>query len=322
MLTPSADFTSVRVASIAHATQKYGAYSCEVKAVIDAWFAVGVGNPYAPNIILLQKYGEDCNSVEIVTSLPSNSSLTWTTTEGMLINGNPSPQTFIGNSAIITSINGNYADIKATYNASCNISGATVFCPCGEWPGNPVITWIWSSPAQGEPLVAFVSPQHPWADRYIWMVDGQVIQDGPETQLLAFDYPCTSEKDLIVFAHFGCGSSAAINAGPYSPLCSGFKSANNLTVYPNPASSQFIIKLKDPISILGKENNKDAKQVSLSQILLARLYDKTGILRKGMTFGKRNRQVNFHVSELPPDVYFLEVSDGIQKTRVPIMIKR
>lgn len=276
--------------------------------------------PNILSIMLSPVFGADCQSVEIYANVASNTSLTWTTTGGLLINGMTSPQTITGNVVTISSPNGDPGDIAATFN-NC-VSGKFSFCPCGDWPGNPEITWIWSSPAQGEPLVAFVSPQHPWADRYIWMVDGQVIQDGPETQLLAFDYPCTWEKDLIVFVHFGCGSSAAINAGPYSPLCSGFKSVNNLTVYPNPASSQFIIKLKDPISILGKENNKDAKQVSLSQILSARLYDKTGILRKGMTFGKRNRQVNFHVSELPPDVYFLEVSDGIQKTRVPIMIKR
>jgi bacillolysin len=45
-LTPSADFMSVRTASIAYATQEWGTNSCEVKTVTDAWFAVGVGSAY------------------------------------------------------------------------------------------------------------------------------------------------------------------------------------------------------------------------------------------------------------------------------------
>ena len=167
-------------------------------------------------------------------------------------------------------------------------------------------------------MEAYVSPAHPWADRYIWMVDGQVIQDGPDTDLLAYDYPCTWEKDLYVIAVYGCGSSAPVYGGPYSPLCSGSRSVNNVVVYPNPASSQLLVKLKEPGLTKEKEN---VKQGNLSQILSVTLYDKIGRQRKTIQFDKGSRQVSFNVSEISSDVYYLEVSDGILSSRIPVIIK-
>ena len=274
-----------------------------------------------PNILSIEispVYGEDCNSMKVSANVASNTSLTWTTTGGLLINGLASPQTITGNSVTITSPVGGDGYVQATFN-NCVPSNNLFFCPCPTWPGNPEITWIWSSPAQGEPLVAYVSPADPNVDRYIWMVDGQVIQDGPETDLLAYEYPCTWEKDLYVIAVYGCGASAPVYGGPYSPLCSGSRSVQNVVVYPNPASSVLNVKLKES-GFLGEKGEK--QQGNLSQILSITLFDKTGRQKKKLPFTKGNRQVEITVSELPSDVYYLEVSDGIQKTRIPVMIKR
>lgn len=302
--------------SIQAASILYGPYSCEVKSVTNAWYAVGVGSTYISPLISSITYGEDCNSIQINASTSPTTSLTWTTTQGLLINGNSSPQTITGNSVTITSTNGNYAYVTAFLDACA--SSTVDFCPCVAWPGNPYITWVWSSPAPGEPLEAHVT-SHPEAQRYIWMVGSQVIQDGPDTTLMAYDYPCVWDKDVYVIAVLDCGANAPVYGGPYSPLCGSHRSAANVVAYPNPASSQLTVRLNVPAIAKVKENTSPA---GLSQILSVTVYDKTGRQRKTVKLAGGARQVNLNVVDLPGDVYYLEVSDGIRVKRIPVLIKK
>jgi len=99
--------------------------------------------------------------------------------------------------------------------------------------------------------------------------------------------------------------------------------AYNVEVYPNPSSSQVAVKLKD-LSETYKEDKlkKNIQVISLSEIMEIRVVDKAGNLKKLQKYGKGNKQVTLNVYDLPSDVYYLEVSDGNKRARIPVVVNR
>lgn len=144
---------------------------------------------------------------------------------------------------------------------------------------------------------------------YTWYMDGlvtDIVSGSPTT----YQYYTGSEVNLQVKATNGCGSTAIYSAPiPVSCDCFMARSANNnngaATIYPNPATgSELTVALKT----VAKNNLQDIKQI--------RITDKLGHVKKVMKLPAGTRQAKVSLAGLPPNVYFIEVTDGTIRTNL------
>lgn len=321
LLNSSANYAMARTMSIQAAIQLFGNCSNEVVQVTNAWFAVGVGAAWAsPSYQLNTSFGQDCNSATVTANFPGNANVIWTTTNGLLINGYSSPYTIQSNSVIISSPNGEGGSVSASLGGTC-FTPSISFCPCETWD-NPTITWIWSSPMSGEPLQAQVSPECPNAIRYEWYINGQLVETTYSTLLSTYNWPCTSEGEgLSVIAITSCGVSAPVYGGTYSPTCYQYGTRSNVRLYPNPVSSQVVIGLEDTQSKTANGQNTETI-IILKSILQIKIIDKMGVTKKMFKFSNGNKLSTLNVSDLPSDIYYLDITDGSTQVRKPLLIRR
>lgn len=317
-LTEFSNFNDARNASINVARSLFGECSNQLIQTTNAWAAVGVGNAWqVQNINLVAEYGQDCSVVNVFANVPSSSAITWTTTNGLLINGQSSPHTVTGNLVTISSPSGQGGTVSATLTG-CQANALEV-CICSPWDG-AAITWVYSAPAPNEPLQAYVSPDHPNAISYNWYVNGQLIANTGGTFLSSYYYPCTSEGEgLSVVAVTTCGVSMPVYGGTYNPICYGrVQTGANIKVFPNPATSVIGISLDQA----GMAPNAVTGAKPLQEITQVKVMDKLGLVKKMFRFSRGSRSVTLNVSDLPADVYYLDISDGKQQQRVLISIRR
>jgi hypothetical protein len=239
-------YFDIRSQMISVASNLYGKCSTETKNVINAWNAVGVGPAWVnPEYYLDVTYTQDCNTIYIsIYNLDTWEPITWTATNGLLINGNSSPYVGYGSTVSINSTNGLGGTVSALLGDACTTSYFD-FCPCPTWYG-ATINWIWGSPAPGEPLIAEVSPLHPDAAEYNWYIGDQLIETTYDGYLQTYNWPCTDElPHLYVAGITWCGQTELIDGGEFFPLCGGYKSSLNIIIYPNPASDEVQVTLNE-----------------------------------------------------------------------------
>lgn len=126
VLTPSADFISVRTASIAYAIQQWGSNSCQVINVTNAWHAVGVGDAYVNTTLQISGPSLICNSgTYSVPNLISGSTVTWSVPSNVgpvleLNQNSPAPN-------LLTITNRRWYGVNTTLTA-------TITLPCSNIP--------------------------------------------------------------------------------------------------------------------------------------------------------------------------------------------
>lgn len=145
---------------------------------------------------------------------------------------------------------------------------------------------------------------------YYWYVDGFLtdVVSISNTTYLAWHGP--GENYLQVKATTVCGSTPLHSEPfPVSCNCPGFKAtgsdAASALVYPNPGGGyEVTVELKTDAKVV----LKDIKQV--------RVLDKFGNLKKVIKLPLGTKKARLNLAELPANIYFLELSDGVNKTNV------
>lgn len=320
-MVPNDKYSDIRTKTIQVALNYYGMCSAELKSVTDAWHAVNVGPAWVdPTYNLYKTYSTDCNTV--ILNARDNYNwlpITWTATDGLLLNGNSSPYTEYGNIVTVNSPNGLGGLISASIGSACTTTNFG-FCPCQPWDAS--IIWSWSSPVRGEPLIAEVSPLHPAAMKYKWFINGELIESTDDGYLWTHNWPCSmDEVQLSVIAVLLCGATVPVSSGFY-PSCSGYRTVANVSLFPNPASSEVTIKLEETQNLDKQKTKFDNSKIYLSEITQIKIVNKMGMLKKVAKFGKGNTVTTLNISELPSDVYYLDITDGTQHVRCPLIISK
>lgn len=259
--------------------------------------------------------GLDCNTMTVRANLSMSNTITWTTTNGLLINGNTSPYTTTyGNTVDIYSPNGVSGSVSAAIgsgNCAKQANNTIGYCPCLPWTApNPI---IYSVPSSGsEPLVAQVDElSDAWA--YQWYIEGQMIAETYTGYLWINNLTCMGNpRNLEVVAVTYCGRSSTVNVGEVFFSCSGNRQStannNGIMLFPNPATNSIFVKL-----------NNDEKQIKLSNnlnsISQVSIFDNLGILKLIRRFTNNSKQVEIDISKLSAGMYFIEVFDGKAKQR-------
>jgi hypothetical protein len=258
--------------------------------------------------------GLDCNNMTVKASLPLSSTITWTTTNGLLINGNASPYTTsYGNTVDIYSPSGVSGSVSAQIGSGNCVKQANNpvgYCPCLPWVSpNPTI--IYAPNFRSEPLIAQVDEHPDGAWSYQWYIDGQLIAETSTGYLWTNSWPCMGNpRNLEVVAVTYCGRSETVNVGEIFLECWGYRlqasNINTINLFPNPATNTIFVSLNNEdkhIKALNKLNN-------ISQIAI---FDNLGIVKLRKVFANNSKQVQIDISKLNTGIYFIEVFDG--KTR-------
>lgn len=272
-------------------------------------------NPF-PNFNLINiTTGLDCNTMTVKANLPLASTITWSTTNGLLINGNSSPYTTTyGNTVDIYSPSGISGSVSAAIGSgSCakQANNTVGYCPCLPWTDpNPI---IYSVPSTGsEPLVAQVNElSDAWA--YQWYIDGQMIAETYTGYLWTNGLGCMGNpRNLEVVAVTYCGRSVTVNVGEVFYICNGYRQAtpanNGIKLFPNPATNLIVVSLENFDKKIKLSNNLN----NISQISI---FDNLGILKLTRKFANNSKQVEVDISKLSAGMYFIEVFDGKTKKR-------
>lgn len=259
--------------------------------------------------------GVDCNIITVKANLPLGNTITWTTTNGLLINGNASPYTTTyGNTFDVYSPGGFSGIVSAalgTGPCARQANNIISYCPCLPWTDpNPVL--IYAPALRSDPLIAQVS-ELTGAWSYQWYIGGQLIAETYTGYLWTTDWPCMGNpRNLEVIAVTDCGRSASINIGEIFLECYGNRLSssndNDIKLSPNPAGNSIFITLNS----VDRPNKLSNNRNTLSQILI---FYNLGILKLSRRFANNLNQVEIDISKLNAGIYYIEVFDGKTKQR-------
>ncbi len=248
-------------------------------------------------------------------NLPLANTITWSTTNGLLINGNFSPYTTTyGNTVDIYSPSGISGSVSAAVGSgTCakQANNTVGYCPCLPWT-NPNPTIIYTPNFRSEPLIAQVDEHPDGAWSYQWYIDGQLISETSSGYLWTNSWPCMGNpRNLEVIAVTYCGRSTPVNVGEIFLECWNYKQQatnNAIKLFPNPATNTIFVSLNNE----GKQIKASSKLNNISQIAI---FDNLGIVKLRKVFANNFKQVQVDISKLNTGIYFIEVFDGKTKQR-------
>lgn len=297
----------------------------------------------APNIYKHYSTAEPslniCATTNAVTAAVTSSnaaSYTWTTTNGYLINGLPSPVTTTASSVTISNTTGLPGTLSVVPN-NCGKTGSPVSWSLNYAGGLPEISLMWYTVNYGEQreLLPYysvpnnrVEVEYGSVEAYLGLSNHnptltQVEITGYNTSTypsLGWSSGGTATYAYIQFifdqnnawmswrvtAYNGCGSTVQ-NVAFYSLYAEDFVYA----VYPNPTSSVLSISsfAKDPTS----RNLAAKRKFSVS------LYNERGKMLKSEKEGTGD--INLNVLDVPEGKYFLHIKEGKKVIKKQVLIK-
>jgi hypothetical protein len=261
-------------------------------------------------------FGLDCNNMNVKADLPLTSTITWTTTNGLLINGNASPfTTTYGNTVDVYSPSGLSGSVAAQIgsgNCAKQANNTVAYCPCSPW-ANPNPSIIYAPNFTSEPLIAQVDEHPDGAWSYQWYIDGQLVGETSTGYLWTNTWPCMGNpRNLEVVAVTYCGRSVPVNVGEIFLECWGYRQQtsvkNDIKLFPNPAINTIFVTLINE----EKHIKTSSKLSNISQIAI---FDNLGIIRLRKVFANNSKQIELDISKLKVGIYFIEVFDGKTKQR-------
>ncbi len=292
-----------------------------------------VGSTESP-VNLQPTYGLDCNSTSFIVNQSTNGSITYTTTNGLLINGNASPYTVFGNTVSISSPTAGVTGVVSavsTDDCARLINNYYFEHGCIDWGGQYYLNVTYGAPQRGEPLQAQIEPMPEWPSgaTYYWYINGVYLTSTFSPNISTFDWPCNNGNptSIAVVAVVPVGSgynSTPALVSEYQASCTGARLANNNTnplIYPNPASTIVTIKLDDFLNESGlKTDSRTKKKVGLP--IQIKIIDKLGNIRKLYRFMNNEKIVTINVADVPSDLYYIEINNGITNKKMQLKIAR
>lgn len=306
----SCGFALCRNLSIQAAKDSYGYSSSAVKAVQNAWYAVGVGNAY-PVVTGTSAF---CTSnVYSVSNLNAGASVTWTVSPSGIVNLTPNGSQVTatkvsqGNATITATIsrggddNGEAAAISITTTTSSSIT-YNINGPCS----NGYQTWALSATAN-----------MPGAYNWHWTVDPGFSGSANIMQ--------PNQSSTYVDVQVGGGISVT-----YSDLCGETSPRNGVTVYsncghysavniyPNPTTGLVNVdfNVKDSVSTVNPTKPQAVLLPETVDLFSEKSSSALFLQTKKVIIQNQNKAI-FNVSGLAPGLYFIHINyrnNTVEKT--------
>jgi bacillolysin len=351
----TAFYPEVRTSMINAAKALFCDNSAEVKAVTDAWYAVGVGPAYSGSAIMdVAASSLVCSGGSVtLNNVPSGTAVTWQGSGSLL---SPSSGSFTASGAsqsipltAISPTSGGSASFTVTLN---NLPGCSVPAKIEKnfWFGLPSanISAVYNS---SNNWVTFNPASPSTGATYSWVIDGvtypygnaihplpacggspyittytfeatltAVNSCGTSTRCQQFKFTCVPSK---TFTSLGiCG---AVDPPPCDPSIVAYE------VSPNPANSQINVVIVPPcesitadnsangrISSPDEDESKSPEDVGTQSVVL---YDLQGQKRYSEVFTNK-KNFNIDVSSLSQGIYILRISTDKQIEQRRIVISK
>lgn len=315
----SADYFLARSVSITAAQTLFGANSCQVVAVTNAWYAVGVGFAFsgvpAP---VISGPGKFCSG-SANYNIPAGT-ITWTPIIPTGVATWSAPG--MGNTLTLTKGAGHgFVTLNASVANACGTSSTGVATLSNIAVGFPsftdTIVGTKTSTPNGIHNYTFVLPSRYPSVSYNWSVPaGWTIMTGQGTNTVKVKVNSTSGSlNLNVTA---CGLQRGIFAyinvgtGGGDPDFTDPAEESMLRASPNPATNTTTISLLS--------NNK-LQATSQSTIQEIKITDKVGNIKRQLKFKTGQSTQTVDVSGLPSDVYTVSVFDGVKWRSTKVIVQ-
>ena len=170
--------------------------------------------------------------------------------------------------------------------------------------------------SNGDQVVGSVNTT-PYDTYYRWYINGYLDSEGADLSGFATfngqggGIMCGENTIRVeVDACGGTVSSDVVHFWKMGNCFSRNTPATNVELFPNPAFNQTTIRLTDT-----KESS-----VKLTSIKSIKITDKMGVVKRTSKYFSNSNSVTVDLSNLPIGIYYVEVSDGINKTMLPLSI--
>lgn len=269
--------------------------------------------------------GETVTAAYSINPVPGATSYTYTVHDGQ--SGAPDNISFDGNgqTTVTTSSTSVTLYCTSTINQSLWLDAVAHF-PDGGSSGNsfgfnfstlwwaPTFTWYGCFDQPGASINVSVSPEFT-GGTYYWYLDGFLFDEGYLRSSTGFfwngDHTISVKVATAECGETNLTSDVIPTSGCYNTFAPN-NAAGSLTVYPNPASSQVTVSLKE----LNK--NLKASGTALKDIREIKVLDKLGNMKKTGRYAPGSKKVQIDLGNLPNDIYILQVSDGANRASVSV----
>jgi Zn-dependent metalloprotease len=325
-LQPGDEYADARNAMITASTDLYCANSPEVKAVTNAWYAVGVGSQYSGQITTMNVSDPICTSATAtLQNQPSGiTSLVWSTDNSYNLSINSSGVatrvgSFNGDATIYAVLQGSTCSTTVSANIHVGLPDAATGITINSGTVDPM------SLCANTEYAAFVNPavytDYKWTLPNDWPLNSSPIYTQDDMiQFVTGDDNTGGYLTVQKINSCGMSSPYYIQVGVSSYNCQNFL---QFTISPNPATNSIIITSQS------QQQNKKLKTIQsvnaaeVAYIKEVKIYNSAGKLQKQQIFSGKASQVKMDISNLLNGVYFIEISDWQQhKTTQKLLINK
>lgn len=297
-LTSSSNYLETREATIQAAVDIFGVNSCEAKTVIDAWFAVGVGNAYEGNMgASISGSNVLCSSNKTFSlqNLPSGATVSWSATPSNLFNVTAGTGINFVTAAATSSVSGQ-ATITATITTvTCGNFNISKTVWVGN-PGTPTITGP-NPLCLNQVGIYQILGDYKGADHFLWSYARFTCVNNCSSNISAIGLKATLENGQVyVRGQNECGTS-----GIGFLYVSGCGGSTSYSVYPNPTADVLYINANS--DKIAEESLKDRNTTEAAKVSL---FDFSGnaVISKKLKDGSP-----IDIKELPNGHYILHIED-------------
>ena len=255
----------------------------------------------------------ECDEAQFIVSGTAATSFNWSRNYGDLLFGGTSTTASTSIPEVAAIGTEGSISVSTTNNCGSTVNLTKVYQPFyqrnlligGTTP--PLMPW--------DQLSVSIDPYEavPFVNNYKWYVNGNLVKQGE----YALDY-CTCYNEgpdqricdnniVTLEGETDCGTFL-LGYLEFEQLCYGARV--NLEAYPNPIKDLVTIKLRDI-----KGNGKTV----VNEIKELKVLDKLGQIKKTYKFGKGQKEVQINISDLPSDIYIIEVNDGTNRATIQVI---
>lgn len=251
----------------------------------------------------------DCDNGIIKANFPSGSTFIWQVYGDLLIDGVSTTKTTTSNSINVTGTEG---PVYVTTTVNCGTLQAAVQYELHQRQ----IIGLSPEYTNGDHISVSVNT-YPYDTYYRWYVNNTLVKEGSD----AYNY-CTCDYEAIdarvcndntirVEIETSCNINSSVD-GDFYKICGYYKMQSIVEMFPNPARNRITLRLK-------QFNNKQ-EQPKLKEIRQIRIIDKISNVRKIVKYPSNTNTIIVDVSNLPLDIYYVEVTDGRNSERLSLSI--
>jgi Zn-dependent metalloprotease len=316
-------FPNARNRTIQAATELYGANSCEVIAVTNAWHAVGVGAAYSSGYSISGNSLICSSELYSVSGVPAGYSVNWTPA----VNPHLSFSSATSNPTVVTKLTPGWMDFYAIIkDQSGCIVGASpaksvflgtpfAFYNVYYYPGpEPACYGTWSFHTFRADLtwgMAIESVE--WGYRLVGVPGSEVIYPYDVYVYTFFPYE-PGEYEIFIRPKNSCGTGMESVKRITVSECWGMR--QQITTYPNPAKDEIIV------SITSKGTIPNPKPKQTAPIDMELVDVGTGLTINRWRMLGRQSQYRLNVASIKTGIYALRIIDGDNKTGKLIRIEK